>query len=111
MGSHRAQAEAFDLAQTDPSHPLRPIWNYARSQRSRAGSIRLDHFGAIPVSQTLQLNRDVQESLLVVDVLRQLVFNRFYFFTAPHDVKQQLCNKLDIKIEPTLLDRDQKRDA
>jgi hypothetical protein len=26
MGSHRAQAEAFDLAHTDPSHPLRPIW-------------------------------------------------------------------------------------
>ena len=25
MGSHRAQAEAFDLAQTDPSHPFGPF--------------------------------------------------------------------------------------
>jgi hypothetical protein len=73
-------------------------------------SIRLDHFGAFPVEQTLSLNHELQGSLIASDVLRQLVFNRFYFFSAPHDVKQRICKKLDIKIQPILLDTDQKRD-
>jgi len=72
-------------------------------------SIRLDHFAAFPVDQTLQLHKDVQNSLITIDVLRHLVFNHFYFFTAPHDIKQRICNKLDIKIQPMLLDRDSKR--
>lgn len=74
-------------------------------------SIRLDHFASFPVDQTLALNKDAQGSLLTVDVLQQLVFNRFYFFTAPHDIKQQICSKLNISIQPMLLDRDQKRDV
>jgi hypothetical protein len=48
---------------------------------------------------------------LVHGVLQQLVFTRFYFFTAPADVKQKICAKLDIKIQPMMLDRDPKRDA
>jgi hypothetical protein len=74
-------------------------------------SIRLDHFAAFPVSQTLQLYKEVQPALITVDVLRQLVFIRFYFFTAPYDIKQQICDKLDIKIQPMLLDRNPKRDV
>ncbi len=72
-------------------------------------SIRLDYFGAFPVDQTLNLYQQVQGSLIAVDVVRQLVFNRFYFFTAPHDVKQRVCDKLKIRIQPILLDSDQKR--
>jgi hypothetical protein len=74
-------------------------------------SIRLDHFGAFPVDQTLQIKKKVQDSLIVLDVLRQLVFSRFYFFTAPHDVKQRVCKELDIKIQPILFDRDKKKDV
>ena len=72
-------------------------------------SIRLDHFTSFPVDQTLQLHKEVQGSLITLDVLRQLVFNRFYFFTAPYDIKQRVCKKLDIRIQPLLLDVDPKR--
>jgi hypothetical protein len=72
-------------------------------------SIRLDHFTAIPEDQTLQLYKEVQNSLLISDVLRQLIFSRFYFFTAPHDVKQRICHKLEIKIQPILLNSDPKK--
>lgn len=59
-------------------------------------SIRLDHFGKSPVDETLRLNQEVKGSLIALDVLRQLVFNRFYSFTAPNDIKQKICKKRDI---------------
>lgn len=74
-------------------------------------SIRLDHFTAIPVDETLALNDEVQSSPIALDVLRQLVFNRFYFFTADYNIKQKVCQKLGIKIQPILFDQDQKRNA
>jgi calcineurin-like phosphoesterase family protein len=73
-------------------------------------SIRLDHYSAFPVDQTLDLYKEVQGSLIAVDVLRQLVFNRFYYFSAPYDIKQSVCKKLEIKIQPIMLDRDHKKD-
>ena len=72
-------------------------------------SIRLDHFGTIPVDDTLKLEKDVRQSPMVTSVLRQLVFNRFYYFTAPTDIKQRLCAKLGIELVPALLNRDVKR--
>jgi hypothetical protein len=74
-------------------------------------SIRLDHYTTFPVDLTLELYKDVRESMITVDVLRQLVFNRFYYFSAPYHIKQQVCKKLEIKLQPILLDADPKKNA
>lgn len=72
-------------------------------------SIRLDHFAAFPIDSTLQLEKEIRHSVIVVDVLRHLVFNRFYYFSAPYKVKQRVCEQLGIKVAPALLDRDPKK--
>jgi hypothetical protein len=72
-------------------------------------SIRLDHYTAVPEATITKLNVDVSESLIVSDVLRQLVFYRFYYFVAPIAVKQRVCQGVGIKVVPALLDRDPKR--
>jgi hypothetical protein len=74
-------------------------------------TIRLDHYTSFLVDQTLQLYKEVKHSLIVCAVLRQLVFDRFYYFTAPSNIKQLVCQQMDIKIQPILLDRDPKRNA
>jgi hypothetical protein len=73
-------------------------------------SIRLDHFSAVPEDQVLSLNKTLRGSPLALAVLQQMVFNRFYYFHAPYDVKQKICARLDIKLHPLMLARDPKRD-
>ncbi|MBA4067301.1 MAG: hypothetical protein C0501_27050 [Isosphaera sp.] len=74
-------------------------------------SIRLDHYAAVPEAKIAKLHEDVSDSLIVTDVLRQLVFYRFYYFVAQHNVKQRICEQVGIKLVPALLDRDPKRNA
>jgi hypothetical protein len=74
-------------------------------------SVRMGHFTEFPADQTLNLYKEVKDSFIALDVLRRLVFDRFYFFTAPYNIKQMICKKLEITLQPVLLDRDQKRDV
>lgn len=96
---------------------LSPVFDALLSRKSSLGrrlidlSIRLDHYTAVPEATVSKLRKDVSDSLLVTDVLRQLVFYRFYYFAAPMQVKQRVCDEVGIKVVPALLDRDPKRNT
>jgi UDP-2,3-diacylglucosamine pyrophosphatase LpxH len=96
---------------------LSPVFTKLLDRKSTVGrrlidlSIRLDHFSTVPEETVTKLRNDVSGSLIVTDVLRQLVFYRFYYFLAPMPVKQRVCDQMGIKLVPVLLDRDHKRNT
>ena len=96
---------------------LSPVFDTLLQRKPTVGrrlidlSIRLDHYASVPESTIAKLQKEVSDSLLVTDVLRQLVFYKFYYFAAPMHTKQRVCEQIGIRIVPVLLDRDPKRNV
>jgi hypothetical protein len=96
---------------------LTPVFEKLLERKSTIGrrlidlAIKLDHYSNVPEATAKELKSDVKDSLIIMDVLRQLIFHRFYYFLAPMPVKQRVCNEMGIKLVPVLLDRDPKRNV
>ena len=74
-------------------------------------SVRLDHFTNFPVDQAEELFAEVKDYPLTKAALQDLILTRFYYYFAPPETKQRVCQKLDIRMIPSILDQDPKRNV
>lgn len=61
-------------------------------------SIKLDHTVEFPEREILELGDRLKDNPFAASLLRGLVLNHFYLFPVRTDVKQKVCQKLDIPI-------------
>ncbi len=73
-------------------------------------AIKLEHFKAFPEDEVIGLFRDVKDSVLMRAVVQHIVIDKMYYFRTDRDVRQRVCDKVEIRLLPSVFDKDQKRD-
>jgi hypothetical protein len=72
-------------------------------------AIELEHFVQFPEKTLLALFNEVKDNLMMQSVLRDLTWDRIYYFKTPYDVRDKVCKKIGIKMLPSAMDPDQKK--
>ena len=67
-------------------------------------SIKLDHFREFPLRDIVQIYDDVHKNLFTSSIIRGMVVQHLYLFPVARTIRQQVCDRLAIKISnPKLL--------
>ena len=66
-------------------------------------SVRLDYYPTFPETEVHQLAKAVQRHPFPTRLLQRLVWNDFYMTRRSFPLKQSMCAKLGIKLEPALI--------
>ena len=64
--------------------------------------VRLENFRGFPKNETLELFREVRKDRFSAQLLRHMVWYYFYIYPAKHDLRQSVCDKLGIQIQPAI---------
>jgi 3',5'-cyclic AMP phosphodiesterase CpdA len=80
------------------------------SYRFVDASVKLDYYRDFPRREVLQLYKDIRRNPFSTHLLRHIVWFYFYIHETRHDLRQSICDKLDIKLLPAqIYDRRLKR--
>jgi predicted phosphodiesterase len=71
-------------------------------------SIRIDHFPELPASDAIALYEDQLNNHLVCLLVKHLVWYHMYMFRVDYQLRQRLCEKLEIPARTGLIDSDTK---
>ena len=67
-------------------------------------SIKLDHFKEFPLSEIVKIYNETHKNLFTSSIIRSMVVQHLYLFPVPHNIRQQVCDRLEIRIaDPKLL--------
>lgn len=72
-------------------------------------SFDLERPGRFPKDAALNLYRGLNKNPFSANVLRMLVAHHMYLFVLPYNDRQAVCEKMSIKLLPTVMDRSRKR--
>ena len=71
-------------------------------------SIKLDHFKVFPVRDVIDVYKDTHKNLFTSSIVRGMVLQHLYLFPVAHGTRQQVCDRLEIKIaDPKLISGDE----
>jgi hypothetical protein len=62
-------------------------------------AVKLEHFQSFPQSEFDALIDQSEKDVFPTLILRHLVFDHFYRFPRPREIKQKYCSKLDIELK------------
>lgn len=69
-------------------------------------AIRLFYFSQFPENHMVALHRQVEDMPFPSQVLRRMVWYRFYLYPAKFDLRDRVCSRLDIEVTPALIGDD-----
>ena len=72
-------------------------------------SFCLERPGQFPRDAALRLFKDLSKNHFSASVVRIMVAHHMYQYMVPVQDRQAICEKMDIKLLPTVLDRKRKR--
>jgi hypothetical protein len=86
------------------SEQLKPLYDHKLKHSEESppfislvsASIRLDHCTGFPEVLVTDISKALAKNHFALGILRQSVWMRFYLFPAPVDMKQRVCERLEI---------------
>ncbi len=65
-------------------------------------SVRLENSKGFPKNETLDLYKKVYKNRFSAQLLRHLVWHYFYIYPSKRELRESICKKLEIQIQPLL---------
>ena len=72
-------------------------------------SFDLERPGRFPKDAAVKLYNEFKKNAFVAGLVRVLIAHHMYLYVVPYDERQTVCDKMSIKLLPTVMDRSRKR--
>lgn len=98
------------LASSVGSDQLRETYKEIMAEQSSPAfslvdiAIKLDHFKPIPQGEIFALFKKLRGNTVGLTLLRRLVLDYLYLYPTDYDDRQRLCQKLEIRMQPKMLE-------